>query len=641
MNPTSAFPSFIKRFCCFLACLSFIVLSGIQVMAKANPTKFPEYKIISANVKFWEKVYSTYSVNTSIIHDQYNLSIIYTTVSLLEDGFPNARKHNIKKVEQVKTHIKSLLLQLSQNPTPRTKEQKRVAALFGNTNNTKTYKKAAESMRAQRGLKERFTEGVVRSGAYMKELKRIFRSYKLPEDLVYLPHVESSFNPKAFSKFGAAGMWQFTHSTGKEFLTINYIIDERRDPIISAHAAAQFLKRNYQKLGSWPLALTAYNYGPSGMQRAVKQEGSYSNIFKNYRQGHFKFASRNFYSEFLAAVKAAKRIEKSGLTLERPLKAVVVKMPAYAHAGRLSNYLGISTSTLREFNPALRDPVFKGTKYIPKNYHLKLPYKFNNSTMLASAPKSIFSSGQKRSRFYQVRTGDSAGAIAQAHKISLQSLIRANNLNSKAMIRVGQNLRIPSNGGDTSTVVASVSMPNSPILKDNKKQAVSSTSNTVAPPTGNTYKPDVTVAGNLKVSDLKKNNNLLIGTIEVQPDESIGLLADWLRVTSSSIRISNNLSKNSSVHPGQRIKLDFINTSVSTFEENRFDYHQELQEDFFDSYRIVNVSNYQIQPGDTLWEICRDKFDIPLWLLKKYNHSLDYNRLNLSSNLKIPVLKEI
>jgi len=628
-----------KQLAVFIFCLCVIVCSETMVMARANPTKFPEYKIISANVDFWEKVYSTWSVNTSIIHDQYNLGRVYATVSLLEDGFPHARKHNINKVEQVKQHINSVLLQLAKNPGAQTREQKRIAALFGNTRNTNIYQKAADSIRAQRGLRERFQEGVVRSGAYMTEMKQIFRNYGLPEDLAYLPHVESSFNPKAFSKFGAAGMWQFTHGTGKEFLTIDYIIDERRDPIISAHAAAKFLKRNYTKLGTWPLALTAYNYGPAGMQRAVKQEGNYPNIFRNYRQGHFKFASRNFYSEFLAAVKVAKKLERSGLKLEQPFKAVIVKMPAYAHAGRLCTYLGISTNTLRKYNPSLRDPVFKGTKYIPKNYRLKLPYEFNNSSMLASAPKSIFSATQKRSKFYRVRPGDSAGKIAQAHNISLKSLIKANSLDSRAVIRVGQNLRIPSNDSESGFMtIASTS--GATILRDIKKQAVSG-SVAVAAPVSSKFKQDVTVAGNLTVSNLKKNNSLLVGTIEVQPDESIGLLADWLRVTPSSIRVANNLARNGSVHPGQEIQLDFINTNVSTFEENRFDYHQELQEDFFNSYRIVSVNNYRVQPGDTLWEICRSKFDIPLWLLKKYNHKLDYNRLDMSSNLNIPVLEKI
>ena len=93
-------------------------------------------------------------------------------------------------------------------------------------------------------------EGVIRSGGYMAEMKHIFRSHNLPEDLAYLPHVESSFNTSAYSKFGAAGIWQFTRSTGKNYLNIDYVIDERRDPILSTKAAAKYLKSNFENLGS-------------------------------------------------------------------------------------------------------------------------------------------------------------------------------------------------------------------------------------------------------------------------------------------------------------------------------------------------------------------------------------------------------
>ncbi|NNF47660.1 MAG: transglycosylase SLT domain-containing protein [Desulfofustis sp.] len=617
-----------------LALWSVQLFGPAPLFARADPHKFPEYNIISKNVTFWEKVYSSYSVNTSIIHDQHHLDRIYATVTLLEDGFPNARKRNSQKIKQVKNHIRTILLKLAQNPRPVTREEKRITALFHQSASASAYRRAADNIRAQTGLKERFREGVVRSGAYMNALRKIFRGHGLPEDLAYLPHVESSFNPKAFSKFGAAGMWQFTHTTGKEFLTINYIIDERRDPIISARAAAKFLKRNYELLGSWPLALTAYNYGPAGMKRAVKQEGSYESIFKNYNKGHFKFASRNFYSEFLAAVKAAKKLETSGLELERSLQAVTVRLPAYARADKLCEYLGISTRELSKYNPALRDPVFKGTKYIPKNYVLKLPYRFNNSRILSAAPPSIFSSQQKRSKFYRVRPGDSAGAIAMAHRVSLQDLIRANNLNSMAMIKVGQNLRIPTSTHGTPNVRVAGGTSPVPELKKTSK----------LPPTGRiqpAVQQDVTVAGNLKVANLKKKSNLLVGTIEVQPDESIRLLADWLKVTPNSIRINNSLPKNGDIYPGQKITLDFINTKISSFEETRFDFHQELQEDFFNSYQVVGFTSYRVKNGDTIWELCRKDFDVPLWLLKKYNEKLDYTHLELASNIQVPILKEI
>ncbi|MEJ2221529.1 MAG: lytic transglycosylase domain-containing protein [Desulfobacterales bacterium] len=155
------------------------------------------------------------------------------------------------------------------------------------------------NLRCQIGQKDPFRQGIIRSGAYLTEMKQIFHDAGLPEDLVYLPHVESSFNPEAYSKFGAAGMWQFTRSTGKSFMTVSYAVDERRDPIISTRAAARLLKRNYKKLRNWPMAITAYNHGVTGMLRAKRRKGDYETIFKEYRSRIFKFASRNFYSEFL------------------------------------------------------------------------------------------------------------------------------------------------------------------------------------------------------------------------------------------------------------------------------------------------------------------------------------------------------
>lgn len=112
-------------------------------------------------------------------------------------------------------------------------------------------------------------------------------------------------------------------------------------------------------------------------------------------------------------------------------------------------------------------------------------------------------------------------------------------------------------------------------------------------------------------------------------------------MTPNSIRINNNLSKNRGIYPGQKIKLDFINTKITSFEENRFDFHQELQEDFFNSYQVVGFTSYQVKNGDTIWELCRTRFFVPLWLMKKYNENLDYTRLELSSKLRVPILREI
>ena len=157
--------------------------------------------------------------------------------------------------------------------TPTTHNEKRVAALFTGKNRSRDLALAVENVRSQRGQKERFLAGVIHSGRYIQEIKRLFRTYNLPEELAYLPHVESSFNFNAYSKYGAAGIWQFTRETGKGYLTIDQTVDERLDPILAAHAAAKYLKNSYEDLNNWPLALTSYNYGLSGMLRAVNEQG--------------------------------------------------------------------------------------------------------------------------------------------------------------------------------------------------------------------------------------------------------------------------------------------------------------------------------------------------------------------------------
>ncbi len=603
--------------------------------AKADPKHFPHYEIIEPNVAFWEKVYSSYSVNTAIIHDLNNLNIIYAAIPLEDNAVPGAQKENSRRIKQAKDHYAGLLLKLAEKTKPSTPEETRVAALFGSRRTQAEFREGVENIRAQTGLKERFSEGVIRSGAYMVKIKQIFRSHGLPEDLAYLPHVESSFDPNALSKFGASGMWQFTMSTGKEFLRIDYIIDERRDPILAAEAAARLLKKNHDLLGSWPLALTAYNYGASGMRRALNQEGGYENIFKNYRKGHFKFASRNFYSEFLAAVNVAKAQELAGtVRFDKPLAAVSVTIPAYADALKLCSYLGITADQLKRYNPSLRKPVFDGTKYIPRDFVLKLPHSLDKSALLSQAPPSIFSTHQKRSRFYQVRPGDTAGAIAAAHRIPLDSLITANQLNRQGLIRAGQNLRIPDSHDN---------LPTAPLMKAQQtEEIVLRESKKSSPEPGlRNIEADLAVSGNLRVLRHQKKADLSSGSVEVQPDESIGIFADWLKVTPEAIRLSNNIPPGRDIHPGQTIDLEFLNVTADDFELLRFDFHQEIQEDFFNSYSVVDVATYQVLNGDTIWDICHKRFDVPLWLLKKYNEKLNYNRLASSSSLRIPVLKKI
>lgn len=623
-------------FCsCFL-----LILCCKPVSASAD---FPRYPVIEKNVRFWENIYSRYSTSQGVVHDSDDLGIVYEVIPIFNHRLPGSSRINRPILKGIKNKYSRILDQLAKGIQPKTKDEKRVAALFGKSSR-KRLKQAADSVRIQIGQKDRFIEGVIRSGAYITTIRKIFKSHGLPQDLAYLPHVESSFNIKAYSKFGASGIWQFTRSTGKQYLTINYEVDERQDPILASKAAARFLKANYKLLGSWPLAITAYNYGPSGMLRAKNAHLSYDKIFASYKQGYFKFASRNFYSEFLAAMTVAKKLEKNpSLPLDKPPNTLRMTLPAYIAASDLCRHLNISKDTLKKFNPALRRPVLDDKKYIPKGYTLKIPHYNKQKTLLSAIPKSLYHSRQKPTRFYRVRAGDTAGKIARNHRVSLKSLRRANNLDKNAVIFVGQNLRIPNktrpykkkssivNTGNTihKTKTSTSAIP---ILADNKKQR---------PVWKKIQTARSVVLGELSVFNISQKNNTRQGTITILPNESLELLADWLQVPAQKLRELNNFSTARKLHPDEKVKITLKNVSAPRFEEKRFDFHLETEEDFFNTYKVVGVSSYTVQNGDTVWDICRKKFDLPLWLLKKYNTSLNLSSLRTSQQLTIPIIKAI
>ncbi len=636
------------RITLFLWTLCLHIFLPLPVIAE---TLFPRYPIIENNVRFWEKIYSHYSVSQAVIHDSYNLSKIYAVIPIFDHRTPGSSKINTPVLKEAEEKYSEILLKLARGAIPRGDDEKRVAALFRGSK-PKTIQQAADSIRIQIGQKERFLEGVIRSGAYLNEIKKIFTDNGLPAELAYLPHVESSFNLKAHSKFGASGIWQFTRGTGRQFLTINYEVDERQDPILASRAAAKFLKKNYQSLGNWPLALTAYNYGPAGMLRAKTTHGNYENIFSSYSQGHFKFASRNFYPEFLAALKVAKNMEQDpSITQDRPHSVLTIKLPDYIAINDLCRHLQVSTNTIKSLNPALRSPVLEGKKYIPKGYALRLPGGKHYRKLFSSIPHDLYHKKQQPTKFYQVRPGDTAGKIAIRHNVSLNDLMQANQLDKKATVFIGQNLQIPgqqriqrqrvkaihsSQQKGTVTPLAGTSVSGTeqsvPVLDDNKKKEAAW--QIIQQARG-------VVLGELSVRPSTSTENAAQGTIVVQPEESIELLANWLQVKSATLRQLNKLPPGRLLQPDETIQIPLNKVSAAVFEDKRFDFHLETEEDFYNTYAVIGVTTYRVSKGDTIWEICRNKFDLPFWLLKKYNANLNFSRLRSSQQLTIPIVKAI
>ena len=433
----------IKEFLCLSLTLFtlFFILSSAHAGGQPN---FPQYSVIRSNVHFWEKIYGHYSENDAIVHDRVDLSVIYETIPLLDKNLPGAGRVNgvVRKITVEK--YRSILEKLSTGVKPQNKNEQRVYNLFKGKNKKQQFQVAADNIRIQTGLKERFRQGVIRSGRYITEIKKVLIAHGLPMEIAYLPHVESSFDNRAHSSSGAQGMWQFTRGTGKQYLQINSVIDERRDPILAAEAASRYLTSSYKSLGTWPLALTSYNYGPAGMLRAAKAEGSYEKIFANYNEGHFKFASRNFYSEFLAAYKVALQIEKTEKKIiQKPQRNYYLTVPHYISLAALGRHFKLPPRIIGELNPALLSPILKGNKYIPPKYKLRLPRTKRVGQRLHSIPRSEYKAHQKISGFYIVKHGDTVSSIAARHNVTLGHLLKINNLHLHGKIYAQQKLKIP------------------------------------------------------------------------------------------------------------------------------------------------------------------------------------------------------
>jgi membrane-bound lytic murein transglycosylase D len=657
-----------------------VVITG-AAQSHASVTLFPVPEVIAPNVEFWTKVYAQYPTSQGIIHDNSDLELIYDVIDLIPYDLPDPEQTNRKRIKEAIAEYESILQILAQNPETTEDKHRRVAALFKEPPGAERFAAAAARLRCQIGQKDRFQAGLVRSGAYIEQVREILVGQGLPEDLAYLPHVESSFNPHAYSKAGAAGMWQFTRSTGRRFMEIGYVLDERRDPILSTHAAAALLKENYEILGNWPLAITAYNHGTNGMQRARNLHGDdFAQIYQFYSSPAFKFASRNFYAEFLAARQVASNYQAhfGDIEFERPIPTKTVALEGYVSFADLSRHFKVDPDMLQRMNLALRQPVFNGQKHVPKGYVLRLPAQVED-TLLASIPNPLFRGTQVPSRFYTVQKGDSAFRIARQHGVHVNDLIAYNKLDRNGTIHPKQTLRIPGTGEQVLVAAAPASAKNVPPeiatsdapAMEQKVEKVNSDSlknpdlpktphypsPVLAsiiplpatepapalqdePPMANQEHSEQIVAADIRFERLYEHKGRMVGVIQVEVEESLGRYAEWAGVRVQQIRDLNGMRVNHVLQLHRKIKIPLHRVTPEIFEQHRYEYHKRLQEDFFAVYRIGDMQPYKVRKGDNYWSLCQGKFQIPLWLLKHANPEVNLAEMRAGMKLMIPSIEK-
>ncbi len=602
-------------------------------------------------MRFWIRVYTEVTTNQGLLHDDWNLGLVYEVLRFDPAASPAQRE---RRVAEAKSRYGGLLGRFAagstDDPTP---HELRILHAFGEQATAEDFRGAVERIRFQLGQADRFHEGLIRAAVWEKQIARTLAQHGVPAEIAALPHVESSFNLAAYSKVGAAGLWQFMPSTAKRFMRVDGVVDERLDPYSATDAAANLMLYNYRLLGTWPLAVTAYNHGPGGLRRAQDELGSsdIAVIVKRYQGATFGFASRNFYVAFLAALEVDRNADKYFGPIERlpDTESTPVELPDYSPVDALAKAFKVDMGALRVLNPALRPPIWSGSKFVPRGYTLRLPGSPPQAEISAAwdrlPPVQRFVA-QRNDGSHKIRRAETLQGIAAVSGVSLNRLLAANGWNAAHGVTRGEVVHIPlpasraeSSASALSQVAAVLpapateALPPGPAVPAEKKtrppkepvserQTDSNALLPVAAPTGNSDATDYSVgAGN---------------TVIVQAAETLGHYADWSGVNSQTLRALNKLHKNAMVTLGHPVKLDLSRVSADEFATARRDYHRHLQEEFFAGHRIAGTENYSVKRGESLWVIAQQHADLPIWLVAQYNPDVDFADVRPGTSITLP-----
>lgn len=631
--------------------LAFFVLVFLTTAVLGDDkTLFPRPAELERDVQFWIRIYTGLDTNAGFIHDSQRLDVIYDVVRF--DRFMS-RSVRQRKVDQVKEKYRKILKTLAGGKREGlTSTERRVLDMWGARTNRNQLHQAANQLRFQLGQADRFKAGLVRSARWEGYIRRTLRDMGLPTELAALPHVESSYNPGAYSHAGAAGLWQFTRGTGRRYMRVDHLVDERLDPYHSSEAAARLLEYNHSVTGNWPLAITAYNHGAAGVRRAVRELGTrdIARIVRHYQGRNFGFASRNFYVAFLAALEVSQNATKYfGQQIKRaqPLDMLAIELPAFIKVETLVQAWSIDRDLLKDYNRALLGPIWEGKKLVPKGFVVRLPQQSISGTasdLIASLPATTQYLAQIPDQYYKVQRGDTLSHIAARNNTTIRELASYNGLRNQHRIRVGQRLRLPNYEAELalmqmaavedavpetrSSAVASAQKVAQKLVEAEIPEAIATEEESHAEqqndpePVAASQDTDVHTAEFTDANDYSVADD---GTIEVQAAETLGHYAEWLGLRANQLRRINGMRYGQPVVIGTRLRLDFSEVSMVEFERLRLSYHKNLQETFFAEYQIDGTQIHNVRSGDSLWVLSHRTYGIPIWLLRQYNPDLSFD----------------
>jgi membrane-bound lytic murein transglycosylase D len=406
--------------------------------------------------------------------------------------------------------------------------------------------------------REKFSAVLGLMDYYFPMIENIFDSYGLPAEFKYLAIIESALNPNAVNRrSGATGLWQFMYSTGRLYgLTINSVIDERRDPIKSTHAAARFIKDLYNIYGDWVLVIAAYDCGPGNVNKAIKRSGNKKDYWDIYYR--LPRETRGYIPQYVAAAYSVNYYAEHNLTplpVNIPVSTDTIMVNKDIHLSQISEVMGIPLEELRALNPQYKIGLVPGSSKpmsltLPMN-HLSdfidkhdtiVSYKkdvyLNKATQIADPTHSSYVTADVKGKtklLYTVKDGDNLGFISAWYRVPVADLRYWNNL-YRNTIRVGQKLAVfvdPSRSEYYSRI--------NTMTFDEKQQLAGKTVTT-------------NVAAAAPPMDSETDGDFITYTVR-NGDTIWDIVKMYDNVTTSQVLALNNISDPEKIKVGQKLKI--------------------------------------------------------------------------------------
>ncbi len=471
----------------------------------------------------------------------------------------------------------------------------------------------------QTEAKKPLTRWLARSHRYLPMIRKIFAEEGIPQDLAYLPLIESGFNTSAYSWAHAVGIWQFIRGTAKHFgLRVNWWLDERRDPEKSTRAAAKYLKRLHNMFGDWHLALAAYNCGEGRIARSMKRQGKNS-----YWELDLPTQTENYVPLFIAALLIAKAPQRYGFDVpeqEKPLESDVVWIDEVVDLKLAAKCANTSYDTIKMLNPEL---VRSCTPPKIDRYPLKVPkgrgaFFVENYSKIPEAEKMAW-------HRHKVKKGESLWTIARRYGTSVQALLDANSIKKSNRLMPGQNLLIPVDRATADKIASSSRSKSSSgaipakytvkkgdsIYKIAKKLGVSK--DELLSSNGLTSKSVIVPGQVLKVPG---GTRTVYHT--VKKGETLSGIALKNGVSLSSLMKWNKLSKKSVIRVGQKLKMHIPSSRYASSSN---------------SSSKKKTIRHTVRNGESLWSIAQ-KYGVTVSNIKRWN-KLNSERISIGQKLVI------